>query len=63
MVGKNVEIYLSQLAKNALNLSPMVGEKFETYLSLMAKNAHKLSPWLEKNLKFIGSNWLKMPLN
>ena len=41
MIGKNVEIYLSQLAKNALNssLSTMVGENFEIYLSQLAKNA------------------------
>ena len=54
MVGENFEIYLSQMAKNALKLSTMVGENLEIYLSQMAKNALKCPPWLEKILKFTG---------
>ena len=43
MVGENFEIYLSQIAINALKLSTMVGENFEISLSQIAKNAVKLS--------------------
>ena len=40
MVGENFEIYLSQMAKNALKLST----NFEIYSSKMSKNAlNKLS--------------------
>ena len=42
MVVENVEIYLSQMAKNALKLSIMVGENFEIYLFQMAKNVLKI---------------------
>ena len=41
MVGENFEIYMCQMAKNALKLSTMVGENFEIYMSQMAKNALK----------------------
>ena len=37
MVGENFEIYLSQMAKNALKLSTMVGKKFGIYSSQFAK--------------------------
>ena len=43
MVEENFEIYMSQMAKNALKLSTQVGENFEIYMSQMAKNALKLS--------------------
>ena len=33
MVGKNLEICVSQMAENILKLSTMVGEKFEIYTS------------------------------
>ena len=39
MVGENVEIYFSEMAKNALQSSTMVGENFEIYFSKMGKNA------------------------
>ena len=32
MFGENFEIYLPEIAKNALKLSTMVGEHFEIYL-------------------------------
>ena len=42
LVDKNFfEIYMSQMAKNALKLSTMVAENFEIYMSQMAKNALK----------------------
>ena len=41
MVGKKIEIYLSQMAENALKLSTMVGENFGIYSSQLAKNAIK----------------------
>ena len=44
-VGENFEIYMSQMAKNALKLSTMVAENFEIYLSQMAKNALKKYFW------------------
>ena len=63
MVGENFEIYLSQMAKNALKLSTMVGENFEIHLSQMAKNALKLSTMVGENFKIylsqMGKNALK----
>jgi len=43
MVGENFEIYLSQIAKNALKLTTIYGENFEIYLFQIATNALKLS--------------------
>ena len=48
IVGENFEIYLCQIAANALHLvgfklSTMVGENVEIYLSERAENALKLS--------------------
>ena len=39
MVGENVEIYSSQVAKNTFKLSTMVGEKFENYYSQVTKKS------------------------
>ena len=36
MVGKNLEIYPSQMGENILKLSTMVGESFEIYTLQMA---------------------------
>ena len=41
MVGENLEIYWSEMAK--IDLSMMVRENYEIYLSQMAKNALTLS--------------------
>ena len=38
MVGENLEIHTSQMAKNELKQSTMVGEKFDIHMSQMAKN-------------------------
>ena len=37
MFGESFEIYLPQIAKNALKWSTMVGEKFEIYFHQMVK--------------------------
>ena len=37
MVGENFEIYMSEMAKNTLELSTMVGANFKIYMSEMAK--------------------------
>ena len=49
MVVEFFEIYLSQMAKNALKLSTVVGENFEIYLSEMAIIALKLSIMTSEN--------------
>ena len=53
---KLFEIYLSQMAENALKLSTMVGENFEFYYSQMAKNAFKVSPLM------VWDTWLSFAL-
>ena len=52
MVGQNFEIYLAQMAANALKFSTMVGVNFEIYLPQMATNAHTFSTMVGKILKF-----------
>ena len=41
MVGKKIEICISEIARNALKLSAMVGENFEICISEMARDALK----------------------
>ena len=61
MAGENFEIYCSQMAKNAVNLSTMVGKN----------RKFTLLKWLRNDIKFfmVGDNfenlfkWLKMQLN
>ena len=62
MVGENVEIYLSQIAKNAFKLSTMVGENFEIYLSQIGKNAFKLSTIVGENIEIYWSQMAKNAL-
>ena len=62
MVGENFEIYMSQMAKNALKLSTMVGEMFKIYLSQMAKNALKLSTMVGENFEIYLSQMAKNAL-
>ena len=40
MVGGNLEIYSSEITKNAYKLSTMVGENFGIYFSKMTKLSH-----------------------
>ena len=43
MVGENLGIHMSQMAKNEQKYSTMVGENFEIYMSQMAKNEQTLT--------------------
>ena len=63
MVGENLGIYSSQLAKNTLKLSTMVGENFEIYSFQLSKNALKSSNMVGEILKFTHVDWLKIHLN
>ena len=58
MVGENFEIYISEMARNALICPPR-----EQILKLCLKwqEIHLICPlWLEKMLKFTSLKWLEM---
>ena len=54
-----MQIYSSQMAKDAFKLSTMVGENFKIYLSLMAKNAFKLSTMVGEKIEIYLSQMAK----
>ena len=60
MFDKNYDIYLSQMAKYALNLLNMIGENFDIYWPQMAKYALKLWTMVGDFFKLTHLKWLNI---
>ena len=60
IVGENVEIYSSQMARMAYKWSIMAGENVEIYTSQMARMTFKLSTIVGENFEIYTSQMARM---